>query len=129
MGYQDSPPGQGGSDKPTTRPTPSGVPNEGRSTASSEGRQDQGVRTGKGDYEAKRRRQGPGEIPNPEDENDRGSRSGFDGNAAEELAANYDESDEAFDSDQNSTKPTNQTRQAKQSPDQRRVSPSDDETP
>ena len=76
-------PGPGGSDKPTTRPTPSGVPNEGRSTVGSEGRQDQGVRTGKGDYEDTGGRQGPGEIPNPEEQNDRGSRSGFDGNAAE----------------------------------------------
>ena len=52
--------GQGGSDKSTTRHTPSGVPNEGRSAE--------------------------GEIPNPEYQKDRGSRSGFDGNAAEQVA-------------------------------------------
>ena len=103
---------QGGGDKPTTRPTPSGVPNEGRSTAGSVGRHDQGVRTGKGDYEVTGGRQGPGEIPNPEDQNDRGSRSGFDGNAAEQVATN----------------PNSRTRQTNQSPSQRRVSPSDDET-
>ena len=84
-------PEPGGSDKPTTRPTPSGVPNEGRSTAGSEGRQDQGLRTGKGDYEYTGGRQGPGEIPNPEEQNDRGSRSGFDGNAAEKEPATDDD--------------------------------------
>ena len=81
MGYKDRPPGQGGqeqenqkpgqddpqqgwragrgqtqdpgqgSDKPSLRPTPSGVPNEGRGTDVQHGDEDQGVRTGKGDYE------------------------------------------------------------------------------
>jgi hypothetical protein len=122
-------PGRGGSDKPTTRPTPSGVPNEGRSTAGSEGRYDQGIRTGKGDNEVKDGRQGPGEIPNPEDQNDRGSRSGFDGNAAEKIATDDDEGDEGFGADQNRTKdPNNQTRQTNQSSNQRRVLPLGDET-
>ena len=142
MGYKDRPPGeggqrqgnqkpgQGGSDKPTTRPTPSGVPNEGRSTAGSEGRQDQGVRTGKGDYEYTGGRQGPGEIPNPEDQNDRGSRSGFDGNAAEKIALDDDEGDEGLGADQNRKKdPNNQTRHSNPSPNQRRVTPSNDKTP
>ena len=91
MKHKDRPSDQGGSDKPTLRPTPSGVPNEGRSTAGSEGRQDQGIRTGKGDFEDQGGRQGPGEIPNPEDLNDRGSRSGFDGNAAEKRVSPSDD--------------------------------------
>lgn len=103
---------QGTSDKPTTRPTPSGVPNEGRSTAGREGRQDQGVRTGEGDFEDLGGRQGPGEIPNREDQNDRGSHSGFDGNAAEKVGTDDDEGDEGFGANQNRTKdPNNQTRQ------------------
>jgi hypothetical protein len=121
--------GQGGSDKPTTRPTPSGVPNEGRSTAGSEGRHDQGIRTGIGDNEYPGGRQGPGEIPNPEDQNDRGSRSGFEGNAAEKIALDDDEGDDGSGADQNPTKdPNNQTRQTNQSPNHRRVSPADDKT-
>lgn len=91
IGYKDRPSDQDGSDKPTIRPTPSGVPNEGRSTAGSEGRKDQGIRTGKGDFEDQGGRQGPGEIPNPEDQNDRGSRSGFDGNAAEQGVSPSDD--------------------------------------
>ena len=129
QGHGNQKPGQGGSDKPTIRPTPSGVPNEGRSTAGNEGRHDQGVRTGKGDYEYTGGRQGPGEIPNPEDQNDRGSRSGFDGNAAEKIALDDDEGDDGSEAYQNRTKdPNNQTRQTNQSPKQRRVSPSDDKT-
>ena len=46
----------------------------------------------------------PGEIPNPEDQNDRGSRSGFDGNAAEKIALDDDEGEEGSGPDQNRTK-------------------------
>ena len=57
------------------------MPNEGRSTAGSEGRQDQGLRTGKGDYEYKGGRQGTGGIPNPDDQDDRESAGSFRGTA------------------------------------------------
>ena len=67
-------------------PLPSGVPNEGgaarqvamavRTKAYARARA-----TMSSQVDARR----PGEIPNPEDQNDRGSRSGFDGNAAEKI--------------------------------------------
>jgi hypothetical protein len=48
------------------RPTPSGVPNEGRGAEDHHGSLDQGLRTGLGDNESRGGgRQGPGEIPKP----------------------------------------------------------------
>jgi hypothetical protein len=63
---QDDGKGQRGTDKPTVRPTPSGVPNEGRGAEDHHGSLDQGLRTGLGDNESRGGgRQGPGEIPKP----------------------------------------------------------------
>ncbi len=85
--------GESGSDKPSTRPTPSGVPNEGRGSENQHGAQDQGVRTGKGDYEYKGGRQGTGGIPNPDDRDDSDSAGSFRGTAEPESDEN-DEDDE-----------------------------------
>jgi hypothetical protein len=55
---------QSGRDRPSTGPTPSGVPNEGRGTDAHHGSLDQGVRTGKADYEYKDGRESTGGQPN-----------------------------------------------------------------
>ncbi len=102
MGYTDRPPGQGGQGQ--------GIQKSGQ--GGGQQGEDQGIRTDGGDFESKSGRQGPGEIPNPEDENDRGSHSGFDGNAAEELAADNDEDEEEFGAVKVRTKePSSQPRQ------------------
>ena len=72
--------GQRGSDKPTARPTPSGVPNEGRAT---QGQAKQG-------YEYKGGRQSTGGIPNPDDPDDSKSAGSFRG-----TAEDYEEVDDA----------------------------------
>lgn len=85
---------QGGSDKPTTRPTPSGVPNEGRGSKDQHGNLDQGARTGQGDYEYKGGRQGTGGIPNPDDEDDNESAGSFRGIAETESDEDDDETEQ-----------------------------------
>lgn len=62
--------GQGGSQKPG-RPTPSGVPNEGR-------------------YEYKGGRQGSGGVPNPDDEDDQESAGSFRGTAEKDIGSDDD---------------------------------------
>lgn len=121
---------QGGSDKPTTRPSPSGVPNESRGTDDRHGSVDQGVRPGRGDNEYQGGRQRPGEIPNTDEQGDRGSVTGFRGTAGEEFGADEDEDgDEGLGAgvkrDQDSIRTR---RQSDPSPNQRRVLPSEDET-
>jgi len=85
---------QGGSDKPTTRPTPSGVPNEGRGTEDHHGNLDQGARTGQGDYEYKGGRQGTGGIPSPDDSDDQESASSFRGTSEQKSEADGEDDDE-----------------------------------
>lgn len=74
--------GQRGSDKPAARPSPSGVPNEGRATP----------RQAKQGYEYKGGRQSTGGIPNPDDLDDSKSAGSFRGTAEE-----YEEVDDAED--------------------------------
>jgi hypothetical protein len=64
--------GQRGSNKPAARPSPSGVPNEGRATRS----QAEG-------YQYKGGRQSTGGIPNPDDPDDRKSAGSFRGTSEE----------------------------------------------
>lgn len=68
-----------GADRDTSkqdgRPTPSGVPNEGRRAKAQEG------------YKYKGGRQGTGGIPNPDDPDDRDSAGSFRGTADEETGA------------------------------------------
>ena len=90
--------GQGQGNKPTTRPTPSGVPNEGRGIDDQHGSVDQGARTGKGDYEYKGGRQSTGGIPNPDDVDDKESAGSFRGTAQTES--------DVDDEDARSTDPT-----------------------
>ena len=85
----------------------SGESNENRSTTGNEWSKDQGMRTGKSDFEIEGGREGAGEIPNPENDSDRGSRSGFRGNAAEESALDADESEEGFGKNVNRNKGQN----------------------
>ena len=78
--------GQRGSDKPAARPTPSGVPNEGRA-ATSQAEQA---------YEYKGGRQSTGGIPNPDDPDDSKSAGSFRGTEEfEEVDDAKDESDVA----------------------------------
>ena len=77
--------GQRGSDKPAARPTPSGVPNEGRATTS---QAEQG-------YEYKGGRQSTGGIPNPDDPDDSKSAGSFRGTAEEFEKVDDDAEDES----------------------------------
>jgi hypothetical protein len=72
---------QRGSDKPASRPTPSGVPNEGRKTEGHRGDQDFGSPRNQGDYKYKGGRQDTGGIPNPDDQDDSESAGSFRGTA------------------------------------------------
>jgi translation initiation factor IF-2 len=67
----------GGSDKPSTRPTPSGVPNEGRGTEGQHDRLGRGAQERQGGY--KGGRQETGGIPNPDDPDDDTSAGSFRG--------------------------------------------------
>jgi hypothetical protein len=121
--------GQGGGDKSTTRPTPSGVPNEGRGTENQHRRQDQGARTGKGDYEYKGGRQGTGGIPNPDDQDDGDSAGSFRGTAG--LDTGEDDDDDLAqglsEEQRRQGDPNNQNPKSDASPNQRRVVPSNEE--
>ena len=64
-------------DKESLRPSPSGVPNEGRGNES----QHQGGRQGRRYYEFKGGRQGQGNVPNPDDPDDHDSAGSFRGTA------------------------------------------------
>ena len=72
----NQPPGKGGAERPGGGGS--------RGTQGQHGGLDQGARTGQADNESGGR-EGPSEIPNPDNVNDRGSLSGFDGNAAEDT--------------------------------------------
>ena len=128
-GQQGGREGQGQSDKPSTRPSPSGVPNEGRSTAGSEGRQDQGLRTGKGDYEYKGGRQGTGGIPNPDDQDDRDSAGSFRGTAEPDTRDDDEDGNEQIvgEGQPSEYDSAAQKRPANHSANQRRVVPSNDQ--
>ena len=85
-------PGQGSgdesqrsSDKPAARPTPSGVPNEGRKTEGKGGGQDSGAPQNEGNYEYKGGRQSTGGIPNPDDQDDGDSAGSFRGTADDDA--------------------------------------------
>ena len=68
--------GQGGtSDKPSTRPTPSGVPNEGRRSEGQHGELGHGAQERQGGY--KGGRQETGGVPNPDDADDDTSAGSF----------------------------------------------------
>ena len=69
-------------DKESLRPSPSGVPNEGRASEVQQG-QHQGGRPGRRHYEFKGGRQGQGGIPNPDDPDDHDSAGSFRGTADE----------------------------------------------
>ena len=97
-------PGQGGGQQGGGQKTGQG---ENRSTTGNEWSKDQGMRTGKSDFEIEGGREGAGEIPNPENDSDRGSRSGFRGNAAEESALDADQSEEGFGKNVNRNKDQN----------------------
>ena len=58
-----------GGDKESVRPSPSGVPNEGRG-AENQQSQHQGGRQGRGGYKYKGGRQGQGSVPSPDDPDD-----------------------------------------------------------
>jgi translation initiation factor IF-2 len=89
-------PGQGGSQKPGQggregqgtsqdgRPTPSGVPNEGRETG------------GRGGYEYKGGRQGTGGVPNPDDQDDLDSAGSFRGTAEQGVGEDDDDIDQGL---------------------------------
>ena len=70
-------------DKPGARPTPSGVPNEGRRMEGEGGSQKPGQSgaQGQGGYEYKGGRQGQGGVPNPDDVDDGESAGSFRGTA------------------------------------------------
>ena len=72
-------------DKESVRPSPSGVPNEGRGSDVEQG-QHQGGRQGRRYYEFKGGRQGQGSVPNPDDPDDHDSAGSFRGTADESGA-------------------------------------------
>jgi hypothetical protein len=118
---QGNKPGQGGGqhqgdiEKPDGRPTPSGVPNEGRSTEGQGGGQEKGGREGQGDYEYKGGRQGTGGIPNPDDQDDRESAGSFRGTAELEFGGENDE--QGLRAGENRKQdPNRRTRQPNQNP-------------
>ena len=67
----------GSSDKPSTRPTPSGVPNEGRREEAQHDQLGRGAQQPKGGYRGGR--QETGGIPNPDDRDDDTSAGSFRG--------------------------------------------------
>ena len=67
-------------DKESLRPSPSGVPNEGRARDVKQG-QHQGGRQGRHHYEFKGGRQAQGTVPNPDDPDDHESAGSFRGTA------------------------------------------------
>jgi translation initiation factor IF-2 len=69
----------GRTDKPTTRPSPSGVPNEGRRSEGQHDRLGHGAQERQGGY--KGGRQETGGIPNPDDRDDDTSAGSFRGTA------------------------------------------------
>ena len=90
------------------------MPNEGRGTGNQHGRQDQGARTGKGDYEYKGGRQGTGGIPNPDDQDDGDSAGSFRGTAGLDTGEDDDEDSERVpDAKQNRNQDSNQRRDPK----------------
>lgn len=91
-GQQGGREGQGGSsDKPSTRPTPGGVPNEGRRTEGQRRELGHGAQERQGAY--KGGRQETGGIPNPDDRDDDTSAGSFRGNANQETGAEDDNRD------------------------------------
>jgi hypothetical protein len=75
----------GRSDKPTTRPSPSGVPNEGRRAEGQHDRLGHGAPERPGGYRGGR--QETGGIPNPDDRDDSTSAGSFRGTADHETGA------------------------------------------
>ena len=95
---------QRGSDKPAARPTPSGVPNEGRKTEGQGGGQDARGPQNEGDYKYKGGRQSTGGIPNPDDQDDGDSAGSFRGTADDDAHASDaddEDRDQAADSGRN----------------------------
>jgi len=78
---------QRGSDKPAARPTPSGVPNEGRKVEGRRGGQDASGPQNEGDYKYKGGGQSTGGIPNPDDADDGDSAGSFRGTAQDAADA------------------------------------------
>ena len=75
----------GRTDKPTSRPSPSGVPNEGRRSEGQHDRLGHGAQERQGGY--KGGRQETGGIPNPDDRDDSTSAGSFRGTADQETDA------------------------------------------
>jgi hypothetical protein len=71
------------SSKQSGRPSPSGVPNEGKGTPGQPGSNDDRGRNVQSGYEYKGGRQSTGGIPNPDDQDDDKSASSFRGTAKE----------------------------------------------
>lgn len=118
---------EGQGDKESVRPSPSGVPNEGRGTESQQG-QHQGGRQGHGGYEYKGGRQVQGGVPNPDDPNDQESAGSFRGTASQPGADN-DDGEQGLGAGQKlGRNPSSQSSELNENPDQRRVESSEGET-
>ena len=87
--------GSSQSDKPSTRPTPSGVPNEGRGMVEAQGRDEKPAAPAQSKYRGGR--QGQGGVPNPDDADDDKSAGSFRGraDAEAETAAQLDSASDA----------------------------------
>jgi hypothetical protein len=113
-------PGQGGTSNQPGRPTPSGVPNEGRGAGAQE-------RQGGAEYRGGR--QGQSGVPNPDDADDVDSAGSFRGTAEEGAGGDDDDDIERGVGTEKTRGPgsTSPGRQPSPNADQRRVKPWDED--